>query len=129
MTPRQKLIFDRIPQDPEARSLIVGVAVAVYYAVSAWSQVLVWPAVQAPYYKYGWQSALALWVLVIIMTCVLRFIDIRYLLPKRLAFATTLIYTDAAEEELGGDTIESDAAEDPDSKAAKQVKTSNVASI
>ncbi|TVY45354.1 Pantothenate transporter [Lachnellula subtilissima] len=122
-------LSDLIPQDPEARSLIVGVAVAVYYAISAWSQVLVWPAVQAPYYKYGWQSALALWVLVIIMTCILRFIDIRYLLPKRLAFATTVIYTDAAEEELGGDTMESEAAEDQDSKTAKQGKTSDIASI
>jgi hypothetical protein len=40
-----------IPQDPEARSLIVGVAVAGYYAISSWSQVLVWPATQAPYCK------------------------------------------------------------------------------
>ncbi|KAH8810652.1 major facilitator superfamily domain-containing protein [Xylogone sp. PMI_703] len=83
-------LSDLIPQDPEARSLIVGVAVAGYYAISAWSQVLVWPASQAPYYKYGWQSALALLVLVIIMTCILRFIDVRYLLPKRLAFRATL---------------------------------------
>ncbi|RFU24354.1 hypothetical protein B7463_g11988, partial [Scytalidium lignicola] len=83
-------LSDLIPQDPEARSLIVGVAVAGYYAISAWSQVLVWPASQAPYYKYGWQSALALLVLVIIMTCILRFIDIRYLLPKRVAFRASL---------------------------------------
>jgi hypothetical protein len=41
-----------IPQDPEARSLIVGVAVAGYYAISSWSQVLVWPATQAPYCKF-----------------------------------------------------------------------------
>lgn len=42
-------LSDLIPQDPEARSLIVGVAVASYYAISAWSQVLVWPAKQAPF--------------------------------------------------------------------------------
>lgn len=47
--------------------------------------------------------------------------------PKRLAFATTVIYTDAAEEGLGGDDLQSDAAEDPDSKTAKQVKTSDLA--
>jgi hypothetical protein len=99
-----KLILGhRIPQDPEARSLIVGVAVAGYYAISAWSQVLVWPATQAPYCKdinvslgrtigaerandppcvdkYGWQTSIALWILVIGMTCILRFIDVRYLL-------------------------------------------------
>ena len=83
-------LSDLIPQDPEARTMVVGVAVAGYYAISAWSQVLVWPASQAPYYKYGWQSALALLVLVIIMTCILRFIDVRYLLPKRLAFQASL---------------------------------------
>jgi MFS family permease len=83
-------LSDLIPQDPEARTLIVGVSVAGYYAISAWSQVLVWPASQAPYYKYGWQSALALLVLVILMTCLLRIIDVRYLLPKRAAFFDTL---------------------------------------
>ncbi|KAI0378174.1 putative allantoate permease [Hypomontagnella monticulosa] len=84
-------LSDLLPQDPEARTLIVGVAIATYYAVSAWSQVLVWPAVQAPYYKYGWQSSIALWVLVIGMTCALRYIDLKYLLPKRESFHASLI--------------------------------------
>ncbi|KAK6951640.1 hypothetical protein Daesc_006163 [Daldinia eschscholtzii] len=84
-------LSDLLPQDPEARTLVVGIAIATYYAVSAWSQVLVWPAVQAPYYKYGWQSSIALWVLVIIMTCVLRYIDFKYLLPRREEFHATLI--------------------------------------
>ncbi|SMR51231.1 unnamed protein product [Zymoseptoria tritici ST99CH_1E4] len=80
-------LSDLIPQDPEARSLIVGVAIATYYAIGAWSQVLVWPASQAPYYKFGWQSALAIWVLCIAMTIALRYIDVRWMMPKRLAFA------------------------------------------
>lgn len=83
-------LSDILPQDPEARSLIVGVAIAGYYGISAWSQVLVWPASEAPFYRYGWQSALALLVLVIIMTCILRYIDTRYLLPKREAFREVL---------------------------------------
>ncbi|KAJ5604159.1 hypothetical protein N7537_007115 [Penicillium hordei] len=83
-------LSDLIPQDPEVRSLVVGVAVAGYYAISSWSQVLVWPASQAPFYKYGWQSALALLVLVIIMTSILRFVDVRYLLPKREEFRAVL---------------------------------------
>lgn len=63
-----------------------------------------WPATQAPYCKsfvptsillrtltrttdkYGWQSSIAIWIVVLIMTCVLRFIDVRYLRPKREAF-------------------------------------------
>lgn len=56
---------------------------------------LVWPAKQAPLYKYGWQSALAILVLVILMTCILRFIDLRYLMPKREAFAAVLHGEDA----------------------------------
>ncbi|XHG06199.1 hypothetical protein AWENTII_009401 [Aspergillus wentii] len=92
-------LADLIPQDPEARSLIVGVAVAGYYAISAWSQVLAWPASQAPYYRYGWQSALALLVLVIIMTCVLRFIDVRYYAPKRVAFRAEIEGENVRDEE------------------------------
>ncbi|KAG7087667.1 hypothetical protein E1B28_013615 [Marasmius oreades] len=75
-------VSDLIPHDPEQRALVVGVAIAIYYAISAWSQVLVWPAVQAPHYKYGWQTSIALWVLVIIMTFMLRWIDVKELFPK-----------------------------------------------
>ena len=78
-------LSDILPQDPEARTLIFGCAVAGYYAVSAWSQVLVWPASEAPYYRCAWQVSVALWVLIIAMTCTLRYIDVRYLLPQRLA--------------------------------------------
>jgi len=40
-----------IPQDPEARALIVGATIAGDYAIAAWSNVLMWPAKQAPYCK------------------------------------------------------------------------------
>lgn len=106
-------LADLIPQDPEARSLVVGVSVAGYYAISAWSQVLVWPASQAPYYKYGWQSALALLVLVIIMTCTLRYIDVRYLLPKREAFQAEI-----DGQEVGRKDSVSGVSENPAGKAA-----------
>ncbi|GME35087.1 putative transporter SEO1 [Neofusicoccum parvum] len=82
-------LSDIVPQDPEARSLIVGVSVAGYYAVNAWSNVLIWPAEQAPYYKAGWQSCLALFCVVIILTCLLRYIDITWLLPQRKAVTKT----------------------------------------
>ncbi|KAH8894640.1 retrograde regulation protein 2 [Thozetella sp. PMI_491] len=89
-------LSDTIPHDPEARTLIVGVAVAFYYAISAWSQVLVWPAAEAPYYTHGWQTSIGLTVLVIVMTSMLRFIDVRYLKPQREAFGDLL---DAQAEE------------------------------
>jgi MFS family permease len=83
-------LSELIPQDPEARSLIVGTSVAGYYAVSAWSGILIWPAKEAPYYRCGWETALSLWLVVICMTCVLRFVDVRYLMPKRRVFADAL---------------------------------------
>ncbi|KAK6069316.1 pantothenate transporter [Seiridium cupressi] len=92
-------LSDLLPQDPEARTLIVGTAVATYYGVSAWSQVLVWPASQAPYYKYGWQSSIGLWIFVIAMTCLLRYVDIKYLLPERRAVFSTINGTPANDEE------------------------------
>ncbi|KAJ5453626.1 uncharacterized protein N7458_004582, partial [Penicillium daleae] len=123
-------LSDLIPQDPEARSLVVGVSVAGYYAVSAWSQVLVWPASQAPYYKYGWQSALALLVLVIIMTCALRFIDVRYLLPKREAFQETLEGTAVGRKDSVSGLTESNEAQgsssDPDRKSAHKATVDEV---
>lgn len=107
-------LSDLIPQDPEARSLAVGVAVAGYYSISAWSQVLVWPASQAPFYKYGWQSALALLVLVIIMTCILRFVDVRYLLPQREEFRAVL------EDDIAAGKATSSAAVDQDSPGQRR---------
>ncbi|OAA81278.1 Major facilitator superfamily transporter [Akanthomyces lecanii RCEF 1005] len=76
-------LSDLSPTDPEGRTLIVGASIAGYYSISAWSQVLLWPASQAPYYNYGWQSAAALCALVVILCVVLRIVDVRYLAPKR----------------------------------------------
>lgn len=42
-------LSDLIPQDPEARTLILGYSIAGVYAIIAWSQVLVWPSSEAPY--------------------------------------------------------------------------------
>ncbi|KXT05010.1 hypothetical protein AC578_10272 [Pseudocercospora eumusae] len=116
-------LSDLIPQDPEARSLIVGVSVAFYYAISSWSQVLVWPASQAPFYKYGWQSCVAIWVLCISMTCTLRYIDVKYMRPKRLAFAAEV---DAGEVVIAGHAVAArkslDEGEEDDKGSKKGVE-------
>ena len=57
-----------LPQDPEARTLIVGYAIAGYYAISAWSQVLVWPTVEAPYCQFSPVSANTLNSVVLLLT-------------------------------------------------------------
>lgn len=114
--------------------MIVGVAIATYYAISAWSQVLVWPASQAPFYQYAWQSCIALWVLCIAMTCALRYIDVRYLLPRRIAFAEGI---DAGEVVIAGVAVTKNSLDgEADDAAAKtahvdvkdvQTKGTNVA--
>lgn len=43
------LTLSSLPQDSEARPLMVGAAIAGDYAIAAWSNVLMWPADQAPY--------------------------------------------------------------------------------
>ncbi|KAL0469562.1 major facilitator superfamily domain-containing protein [Neurospora intermedia] len=78
-------LSDILPQDSEARTLIVGYSIAGVYAILTWSQVLIWPASQAPYYHYAWQVSIVLWILVIIMCWMLNIIDVRILLPDRLA--------------------------------------------
>ncbi|KAL4967003.1 major facilitator superfamily domain-containing protein [Aspergillus stella-maris] len=84
-------LSDLAPQEAEERTLTVGAAIAGYYAISAWSQVLVWPASQAPYYKYGWQSCIALCSLVCILATTLRVMQVRYLRPRMDARAADVI--------------------------------------
>lgn len=92
-------LSDLLPQDPEARTLILGYSIAGLYALIAWSQVLVWPATEAPYYKHAWQVSIALWILVIIMTVFLRVVDVKYLLPKRQAAQAPVIEAAKVDEE------------------------------
>lgn len=73
-------LSDLIPQDPEARTLILGYAIAGFYAVNSWCQVLFWPASEAPYYSVAWQVCIALWLVVISMVVFLRIVDVKYLL-------------------------------------------------
>lgn len=125
-------LSDLVPQDPEARSLIVGVSVAFYYAISSWSQVLVWPASQAPFYKYGWQSCFAIWVLCIAMTCTLRYIDVKHLRPKRLAFAEgvnageiVIAGHTIGKTSVDGDEVERDAEDNRGRKKAVDVRVTS----
>ncbi|KAK0742739.1 major facilitator superfamily domain-containing protein [Schizothecium vesticola] len=65
-------LSDLLPHDPEARTLIVGYSIASMYAILSWSQVLIWPASQAPYYAYAWQLSVVFWALSITISCGMR---------------------------------------------------------
>lgn len=73
---------DLSPHDAEQRAFILGFTIAFYYAVSAWSNVLIWPAGEAPHYSHAWQSSIALWLVVILAACALRFLELRYIRPR-----------------------------------------------
>ncbi|KAK3693168.1 MFS general substrate transporter [Podospora appendiculata] len=93
-------LADLLPRDSEARTLIVGYSIASVYAVLSWSQVLIWPASQAPYCglrfsvallgffdgvaadqscvdidKYAWQISIVIWLLVIVMSWSLKLFE------------------------------------------------------
>lgn len=93
---------DLCPYDAEQRAFIVGAAITMYYAVGAWSNVLIWPANQVPHYHAAWQTSIALWVLVIILLCTLRYIEIKYIRPKNRRIAEEISQTmQQAEAEAG----------------------------
>ncbi|KAJ9111855.1 hypothetical protein QFC20_002442 [Naganishia adeliensis] len=67
-------LSDLCPHDAEQRAFILGWAIALYYAVSK----------EAPHYKAGWKVSIGLWILVIIMLCGLRFMELKVLRPRNL---------------------------------------------
>ncbi|OCF36344.1 hypothetical protein I316_02219 [Kwoniella heveanensis BCC8398] len=75
-------LSDVNPFDAEQRAFTLGFAIAFYYACGAWSGPLIWPAKTAPHYKYGWGVQIALWCLVIILACSLRYFEVKYIRPK-----------------------------------------------
>jgi hypothetical protein len=85
---------DLSPHDAEQRAFVLGFSIAFYYAVGmsflappsnqltsigAWSNVLIWPASQVPHYRVAWQCSIALWTLVIILLCALRWTELRFI--------------------------------------------------
>lgn len=90
-------LSDMLPSDAEQRALVLGVCITAFYAINAWSNILIFPASQAPHYKYGWQVSLALWITCALMTCALRVYDIKVVRPRNYARAQELY----AEAEVG----------------------------
>ena len=80
---------DMHPLDAEQRALIIGICISLYYAVSeyfqpgptehtdAWSNVLIFPASQAPHYQYGFQVTVALWITCGMVIVGLRVYDVK----------------------------------------------------
>lgn len=100
---------DLSPHDAEQRAFIIGFSIAFYYAVGewillrpladspgAWSNVLIWPASQVPHYRVAWQCSIALWCLVIIELCLLRYTELKWIRPRNKQIAADKYDTEPA---------------------------------
>lgn len=70
-------LSDMCPTDAEQRALTLGICITGYYAINAWSNVLIFPTKQAPHYKFGWPVCLALWITCGMVIILLRMYDVR----------------------------------------------------
>lgn len=75
-------VSDMLPIDAEQRALTISFAITMYYAINSWSNVLIFPASQAPHYKHGWPVCLALWITCIMVICALRLYDLKVIRPR-----------------------------------------------
>ena len=48
---------------------------------------LIWPASQVPHYRVAWQCSIALWCLVIIELCALRYTELKWIRPRNMKIA------------------------------------------
>jgi len=72
-------ISDMLPTDAEQRALMLAMCITGYYAINAWSNILIFPAKQAPHYTHGWPVCLALWITCGIVICLLHIWDVKHI--------------------------------------------------
>ncbi|GMK56362.1 hypothetical protein CspeluHIS016_0302020 [Cutaneotrichosporon spelunceum] len=80
-------LSDMLPVDAEQRALTLGVCITAYYAINAWSNILIFPTKQAPHYKYGWPVCLALYITSGLVIVALHIYDIKVVRPRNFALA------------------------------------------
>ncbi|TXT08635.1 hypothetical protein VHUM_02763 [Vanrija humicola] len=75
-------LSDMLPSDAEQRALILGSCITAFYAINAWANILIYPAKEAPHYKFGWPVSLALWITCALWVVGLRIYDIKVVRPR-----------------------------------------------
>ncbi|KAK8850330.1 hypothetical protein IAR55_004247 [Kwoniella newhampshirensis] len=104
---------DMLPRDAEQRALIIGICISLYYAINAWANVLIWPASQAPHYRYGWPVSCALWVTCGLVITTMRIYDVKIIRPRNYRVSQD----DVVEQEAATPGLEDTAGDSgPDSK-------------
>ncbi|KAK4209210.1 major facilitator superfamily domain-containing protein [Rhypophila decipiens] len=104
---------DLLPDDPDSRSFIVSICVTGIYSIQTGAQVGMWPAKDAPYFRAGWPTSLAFSFAHGILVLILRYLDVRYLRPKKAdqESSTTVVESSASNEQLDTPTNEKTSAE------------------
>ncbi|WRT70479.1 uncharacterized protein IL334_007477 [Kwoniella shivajii] len=116
---------DMLPRDAEQRALIIGICISMYYAVNAWSNVLIWPTKQAPHYLYGWPVCVALWITCGLVIVSLRIYDIKIVRPRNYRIAQ-----ETHEENMAAEYYTTEAkAEDDMNGIEKDMVTTNVQTV
>ncbi|GFZ51574.1 hypothetical protein JCM24511_09341 [Saitozyma sp. JCM 24511] len=98
---------DMLPRDAEQRAFIIAVCISLYYAINAWSNVLIFPTVQAPHYKYGWPVCIVLWIT-----------PRNYRIAQEVAAENAVVATQSYEGQQVEQTDDKVAVEDPKSSAS-----------
>ncbi|KAL1406257.1 hypothetical protein Q8F55_007952 [Vanrija albida] len=91
-------LSDMLPSDAEQRALILGTCITAFYAINAWANILIYPAKEAPHYKFGWPVSLALWITCALWVVALRIYDIKVVRPRNFRAAQEAF--EAAEAEV-----------------------------
>ncbi|WWC65456.1 uncharacterized protein I303_108074 [Kwoniella dejecticola CBS 10117] len=119
-------LSDMLPIDAEQRALIIGICISMYYAVNAWSNVLIWPTKQASHYKFGWPVSMALWITVAIVICSLRIYDLKVVRPRNYRIAQEMMNNHEGMIEEQPKTVEEIDQKLGDEQEDKQINTAKV---
>lgn len=103
-------VSDMLPTDAEQRALTIGMSITGYYAINAWSNVLIFPASQAPHYKYGWPVCLAMWITSGVVVVALRMYDVKVIRPRNHLRALEAMEDEGAFDDAGHKSDEQEGA-------------------
>ncbi|KAK1764924.1 major facilitator superfamily domain-containing protein [Phialemonium atrogriseum] len=115
-------LSDLTPHDAEARSFCIGFGIAFFYAVGAWSNILVWPASTAPRFPTAWPTTIGLIVMAICLLLFFRYVELKWIRPQNTRIAEEKAREEAHAQALGARGMEEGRTEGGKTDEFVQVK-------
>lgn len=115
-------LSDLTPHDAEARSFCIGFGIAFFYAVGAWSNILVWPASTAPRFPTAWPTTIGLIVMAICLLLFFRYVELKWIRPQNTRIAEEKAREEAHAQALGARGMEDGRTEGGKTDEVVQVK-------